>query len=100
MADWIKDGRVEGASILVTQGSASSPAISAPLKGAEPVFLLASITKPMTAAAVMSLVDAGQLSLDDTVVKFFPGFTGEGRETITIRNLSDPHRGPAGHARQ
>ena len=51
------------------------------------MFLLASITKPMTAAAVMTLVDAGQLSLDDKAVKFFPAFTGEGRETITIRNL-------------
>ena len=87
MADWIKDGRVEGASILVTQGSRQFARNFGSAKGSEPVFLLASITKPMTAAAVMTLVDSGQLSLDDHVVKFFPGFTGEGRETITIRNL-------------
>ena len=87
MADWIKDGRVEGASILVTQGSRQFARNFGTAKGAEPVFLLASLSKPMTAAAVMTLVDAGQLSLDDTVVKFFPTFTGEGRETITIRNL-------------
>jgi CubicO group peptidase (beta-lactamase class C family) len=87
MADWIKDGRVEGASILVTQGSRQFARNFGTAKGTEPVFLLASITKPMTAAAVMTLVDSGQLSLDDTVVKFFPSFTGEGRETITIRNL-------------
>jgi CubicO group peptidase (beta-lactamase class C family) len=87
MADWIKDGRVEGASILVTQGSRQFAKNFGTAKGPEPVFLLASISKPMTAAAVMSLVDQGQLSLDDHVVKFFPSFTGEGRETITIRNL-------------
>jgi CubicO group peptidase (beta-lactamase class C family) len=87
MADWIKDGRIEGASILVTQGSRQFARNFGTAKGPEPVFLLASISKPMTAAAVMSLVDGGQLSLDDTVVKFFPSFTGEGREAITIRNL-------------
>lgn len=87
MADWIKDGRVEGASILVTQGGRQFARNFGTAKGAEPVFLLASITKPMTAAAVMTLMDSGQLSLDDRVVKFFPSFTGEGRDTITIRNL-------------
>jgi CubicO group peptidase (beta-lactamase class C family) len=87
MAEWIKDGRVEGASILVTQGSRQFTRNFGTAKGPEPVFLLASISKPMTAAAVMSLVDAGELSLDDKAVKFFPGFTGDGRETITIRNL-------------
>ena len=87
MADWIKDGRVAGASILVTQGNRQFLRNFGTAKGTEPVFLLASITKPMTAAAVMTLVDAGQLSLDDKVVKFFPTFTGDGRETITVRNL-------------
>jgi CubicO group peptidase (beta-lactamase class C family) len=87
MADWIKDGRVEGASLLVTQGPRQFTRNFGTAKGTEPVFLLASISKPMTAAAVMTLVDASQLSLDDMAVKFFPGFTGEGRETITIRNL-------------
>lgn len=87
MDGWIADGRVQGASLLVTQGSHRYARNFGTAKGAEPVFLLASITKPMTAAAVMGLVDSGQLSLDDKVVKFFPAFTGEGRETITIRHL-------------
>ena len=89
MQDWIADGRVQGASILVTQGQGARRFVRnfGTAKGTEPVFLLASITKPMTAAAVMSLVDAGQLSLDDHVTKFFPTFTGEGREAITVRHL-------------
>jgi CubicO group peptidase (beta-lactamase class C family) len=87
MADWIADGRVQGASILVTQGERRFARNFGTAKGSEPVFLLASISKPMTAAAVMSLVNAGQLSLEDKAVKFFPTFTGDGRETITVRNL-------------
>lgn len=86
MGGWIKDGRVAGASILVTQGSRQFLRNFGTARGNDPVFLLASITKPMTAAAVMTLVDAGQLSLDDKVVKFFPSFTGQGRETITVRH--------------
>lgn len=91
MDRWIADGRVRGASILVTQGprrfARNFGAAKGADKGAEPVFLLASITKPMTAAVVMTLVDEGRLSLDDHVTKFFPAFTGDGREAITIRHL-------------
>jgi CubicO group peptidase (beta-lactamase class C family) len=87
MQGWIGDGRVQGASILVTQGANRTFARNfGTTTGTDPVFLLASITKPMTAAAVMTLVDAGKLSLDDKVTKFFPSFTGEGREAITIRH--------------
>lgn len=87
MDSWIADGRVQGASILVTQGQARFARNFGTARGSYPIFLLASITKPMTAAVVMSLVDEGKLSLDDTVTKFFPAFTGDGRETITVRNL-------------
>ena len=51
------------------------------------VFLVASISKPVTAMAVMKLVDQGRIALDDPVQKYLPEFTGDGRERITIRNL-------------
>ena len=51
------------------------------------VFLLASITKPMTAAGVMILADRGELKLEDPVRKFIPEFTGGERDRITIRHL-------------
>jgi CubicO group peptidase (beta-lactamase class C family) len=51
-------------------------------------FELASITKPFTGTAIMQLVEAGKLSLDDNVKKFFPDFPYEG---ITVRLLL-PHR--------
>ena len=36
------------------------------------VFLIASITKTFTAAAILSLLEEGKLSLDDSVTKFLP----------------------------
>ena len=51
-------------------------------------FELASITKTFTGTAIMQLVEAGKLSLDDNVKKFFPNFPYEG---ITVRLLL-PHR--------
>ena len=90
MKAWVDDGRVQGASVLVRQRGGSGARQFAvnygTATGPEPIFLLASITKPMTAAAVMTLVDAGELSLDDTVTKFFPQFKGDGREAITLRH--------------
>jgi len=38
------------------------------------IFNLASMTKPITSAAVMMLVDAGQLKLDDDVAKYLPKY--------------------------
>ena len=51
------------------------------------VFLLASITKPMTATAVMILSDRKELALADAVHKFIPEFRGGERERVTIRHL-------------
>lgn len=51
------------------------------------VFLLASITKPMTAVAVMKLADRGELRLSDHARKFIPEFKGGDRDLITVRHL-------------
>ena len=40
-------------------------------------FWIASMTKPVTAAAVMMLVDEGLLELDDAVGKYLPEFEGQ-----------------------
>ncbi|MFI6177440.1 serine hydrolase domain-containing protein [Nonomuraea sp. NPDC051191] len=52
-------------------------------------FRIASMSKSMTAAAVMLLVDRGRLSLDDPVVKVLPGFRmADPRFTrITVRQV-------------
>lgn len=51
------------------------------------VFLLASITKPMTATAAMILADRGEISLNDRVQKFIPEFQGGERNRVTLRHL-------------
>jgi CubicO group peptidase (beta-lactamase class C family) len=53
---------------------------------------IASITKPVTAAAAMKLVESGQLALDDSVEKYLPEFAEqmdrEGKHhAVTIRQL-------------
>ncbi len=48
-------------------------AAKAPIK-ADSVFWIASQSKPITAAALMILVDEGKVKLDDPVVKFLPEF--------------------------
>lgn len=47
-------------------------------------FELASITKTFTGVAIMQLIEAGKLSLNDNVKKFFPNFPYDG---ITVRLL-------------
>jgi CubicO group peptidase (beta-lactamase class C family) len=51
---------------------------------ADSVFLLASITKPMTAAVVMRLIERGRMGLDDPVRKHLPGCAPPG---VTVRHL-------------
>ena len=41
------------------------------------VFWIASQSKPMTAVAVMMLVDEGKISLDDPIEKYLPEFRGQ-----------------------
>ncbi len=51
------------------------------------VFLLASITKPVTACAVMLLVERGLVSLDDPVSRYIPEFHGADRSRVRVRDL-------------
>ena len=50
------------------------------------VFHIASVSKHVTAAVVLHLVDAGKLSLDDEVTKYVPEAPTHGRH-VTIRQL-------------
>ncbi len=52
----------------------------------ESVFELASVTKPITAVAVMMLVEGGKVRLDDSVDKYLAGTPAAWHE-ITIREL-------------
>jgi CubicO group peptidase (beta-lactamase class C family) len=70
--------RHRGGEFVRSFGAARSP--DAP-------FLLGSISKPMSAAALMTLHDRGRFRLDDLVRRFLPEFTGGARDRVTIRQL-------------
>jgi uncharacterized protein YbbC (DUF1343 family)/CubicO group peptidase (beta-lactamase class C family) len=52
------------------------------------VFDVASLTKCLvTATAVMQLVEEGRVRLNDPVSQLLPGFAGNGKQEITVRQL-------------
>src|SRR5687768_7845343 len=79
-------GEVTAAALLIRQDRFQLSRGYGKAKAATP-FLLASITKPMTAGGVMVLRDRGELALDNPVRKFLPQFSGGDRDLITIRHL-------------
>lgn len=96
----VDSGQCTAASIVVTRGNAvvlargfgdrGFPATSTqPTTDvhADTVFLLASITKPLTACAMLLLVERGLLSLDDPVEKHIPEFVGGDRPSVLVRHL-------------
>ena len=89
-------GRVLAASILVARDErivlhksfgrlAPAPGSRAALP--DTIFLLASITKPVTACAIMLLVERGMVSLDDPVSRYLPEFKGDDRRNTRVRDL-------------
>jgi len=51
------------------------------------IFLVASVTKPVTATATMLLVERGKLCLDEPVASIIPEFGKKGKERILVRHL-------------
>jgi beta-N-acetylhexosaminidase len=93
----ITDGAFPGAVCLVARhgfvlaevavGKVSAAADAAPVTTKTP-FDLASLTKVCaTTPAVLQLVAAGKLSLDDPVAKWVPAFAGVGKANVTVRHL-------------
>ena len=102
---WVSDGAVPGASIAIMhRGELVHHHHVGEANPGEPVtdetlFGLASLTKPIAAAAVMSICDEGLLDLDDAVVDVLPDFGADidplnanamlesQRDLITFRQL-------------
>jgi CubicO group peptidase (beta-lactamase class C family) len=51
------------------------------------LFLVASITKPVTATAVLLLAERGLVALDDRVAEFVPAFAQNGKHEVRLRHL-------------
>lgn len=83
----VDSGEIAAASLHVEQGSSVYKRAYGLARDENAAFLLASITKPMTATAVMILSDRGKLRIQDPVSRYIQEFQGEGRDAVTIRHL-------------
>jgi CubicO group peptidase (beta-lactamase class C family) len=63
------------------------PEPGAPALKSDALFLVASITKPVTVTAAMMLVERGELSLEDRVATWVPAFAGRGKGEVQVRHL-------------
>jgi len=81
------EGRIHAASLCVRHGKDIFARSFGAAKSPEAMFLLASITKTLTAAAVMTLVDRDKLRLDDPVSNYIPEFSTGPRGRITLAQL-------------
>lgn len=89
----VEDGTVPGAVGLVARGADVEVVTvgdldaegSAPMTR-ESIFRIASITKPVTAAAVLMLVDEGRIGLDDPVAEWLP----ELAKPVVVRTPASP----------
>src|SRR5437773_7347976 len=90
----LTDGPIPGLSIAVTRGRETIVArgygFASLEEGtpatAETVYPIASITKQLTAAAIMKLVERNQLRLKDDISKYLPDFPEQGHK-VTVQQL-------------
>ena len=80
-------GDVRAAVLDVRRGKQIFERAFGQAREAETVFIVASISKPMTATGVMLLADRGKLALRDPVRKFIPEFSGGDRAMVTVQHL-------------
>lgn len=82
-----REGQVAAAVLHVVQGENSFTRSFGKAASADAMFLLGSISKPISATALMTLFERGEFKLDDPVKKFLPRFAGGYRDDVTIRHL-------------
>jgi CubicO group peptidase (beta-lactamase class C family) len=78
---------VSGDAIVWAQGFGFANLEQGSPAAADTVFRIASISKPITATAVMQLVARGLVSLEDPVQRFVPSFPRKPQGEIRIRHL-------------
>lgn len=94
--EWTQEGSVPGGAILVGRhGKTVKPRFfgrQGPERDAEPIrgdglFLMASITKPLTYVSGMMLVERGELGLSDLVTRYIPEFAAHHKEEVRVHHL-------------
>lgn len=87
LAEEAKSGRVSAAAIIVVKNGRIVLHQGFGKAKPDTVFLLASISKPVTATAVMMLVERGKISLNDPASLYLPELKGGQRQLIRVRDL-------------
>ena len=93
---WVEDGRRTRSAVLLTArrgvialhdafGPLTHEPDTPPLQ-VDSLFCVASVSKPVTATAVMMLVEDGLLSLNRPLVEYIPEFSGKGVEQILVHS--------------
>jgi CubicO group peptidase (beta-lactamase class C family) len=87
--DAVRNGPYPSAVIAVANAETTilTHAVSHPERAPareDSIFLLASITKPIVATAIMRLVEEGRLLLSDPIVKYIPEFETFGKGRVTV----------------
>jgi CubicO group peptidase (beta-lactamase class C family) len=89
-------GAIPGAALLVARGGRAVAPFAVgrqfpdqPESKVSPdsIFLVASVTKPVVAAAVMLLVERGKLLISDRVADLLPEFGNRGKENVRVHHL-------------
>lgn len=78
---------VSGDSVVWAQGFGAADVEQGTPARPETVFRVASISKPITATAIMQLVERGLVSLDDPIQKYVPSFPRKPQGEIRLRHL-------------
>lgn len=94
---WVAEGAVQGAAIsvwhrgdLVTTRYAGEAKAGVPVNDST-LFGLASLSKPIATAAIMSVVDEGLLDLDGGIIDVLPEFGAE-IDILTANAMLEPER--------
>jgi len=102
VAEAVREGVTPAAVLAVGRGGAGAaagsyeihtfghthPTAAAPRVTEETVFDLASLTKVVaTTPAVLRLIDAGRLKLDDPVARYLPAYAKGAKARVTMRHL-------------
>jgi CubicO group peptidase (beta-lactamase class C family) len=80
-------GQIAAAVLHVIQRETSFTRSFGKAQTEDAMFLLGSISKPITVTALMTLFDRGEFKLDDRLKKFIPQFKGGDRDQVTMQHL-------------
>jgi CubicO group peptidase (beta-lactamase class C family) len=82
-----RDGQVSAAVLHTVQRENSFTRSFGKAQSENAMFLLGSISKPITVTALMTLFDRDEFKLSDPLKKFIPQFAGDRRDEVTMQHL-------------